>query len=256
MQDLLALGAEARMNTPGQETGNWTWRIAEPLPSADGRQLARLTEASQPKVTWDPSRYHHFGDLRLRPGLDLISRLTGSPRLIYDLGCGTGELTNLLGQRFPEARVIGMDSSHEMLDRAEAAANVEFQFGSIEDFAPNSPPDLIYSNATLHWLPDHDRLFAGCSTWWPRAASWRCRCPTTGRPPPTRLSPTFWTDLGLTVNLPDLSGGQRRRNTLSWLEPADIGRPLADHLLSNPLRRMTRSSPGSKGQSSVRCGLN
>ncbi len=153
-------------------------------------------------MTWDPSRYHLFGDLRLRPGLDLISRLTGSPRLIYDLGCGTGELTNILGQRFPEARVIGMDNSHEMLDRAEGAANVEFQFGSIEDFAPDSPPDLIFSNAALHWLPDHDRLFPRLLNLVAEGGELAVQMPDNWQAPTHTLITDVLTDQGLTVGMP------------------------------------------------------
>jgi trans-aconitate 2-methyltransferase len=88
-----------------------------------------------------------------------MARVPIEPSLIYDLGCGTGELTNELGNRWPAAMVVGIDNSEEMLAKTRPQGNVRFQQQSIEDWKPEVAPDLIFSNAALHWVADHERLF-------------------------------------------------------------------------------------------------
>jgi trans-aconitate 2-methyltransferase len=112
-------------------------------------------------MPWDPAQYLVFGDHRLRPALDLIARVAlDHPATIADLGCGAGNVTKILRQRWPDAKVMGIDSSTSMLDRARAAdPDVDWQFADLTSWAPRSPVDLVYSNAALHWLDDHERLF-------------------------------------------------------------------------------------------------
>jgi trans-aconitate 2-methyltransferase len=111
-------------------------------------------------MTWDPDRYEQFSDHRLRPGLDLIARIPPiEPVQIVDLGCGTGTLTAVLAARFPSSSVLGLDSSPEMLARAESFPDVEWQLADISDWRPDTPVGVVFSNATLHWLDDHPRLF-------------------------------------------------------------------------------------------------
>lgn len=77
-----------------------------------------------------------------------------------DLGCGTGNVTALLRRAWPEARVTGVDSSAAMLERARASdAGVEWEQAEITTWTPSAPVDLLFSNAALHWLDDHGRLF-------------------------------------------------------------------------------------------------
>jgi trans-aconitate 2-methyltransferase len=118
-------------------------------------------EDSPRDTRWNPRQYLKFGDHRLRPGLELLDRIQGgSPRLIYDLGCGTGKLTRLLAERWPLAQVIGVDHSKEMLERAGAEkSTVQWIEADLRDWQPESPPDLIFSNATLQWLEGHKDLF-------------------------------------------------------------------------------------------------
>jgi len=82
-----------------------------------------------------------------------------NPRLVADLGCGTGSLTRVLAERFPAARVVGLDNSSSMLERA-AEESIEWRLGDVATWTPTEPVDLIYSNAALHWLTDHEALFA------------------------------------------------------------------------------------------------
>ena len=110
--------------------------------------------------TWDPGQYLKFTDHRLRPALDLMARITlEAPRLIYDLGCGPGNITRLLAERWPEAAVTGVDSSAAMLAKARMeTANIAFEQADIGHWSPPAPADLLFSNATLHWLDDHAAL--------------------------------------------------------------------------------------------------
>ena len=110
---------------------------------------------------WDPVRYLTFADERTRPGLDLMVRIPDvSPKTVVDLGCGTGHLTARLRERWPDAEVLGLDSSAEMVERArQDHAGIEWKVETIETWQPIGPVDLIYSNATLHWLGNHEPLF-------------------------------------------------------------------------------------------------
>lgn len=112
-------------------------------------------------MTWDPDRYLRFADHRARPGLDLMARLPDSnPRTVVDRCCGTGNLTAVLSDRWPDAHVQGLDSSAEMIERArEDHANVDWSVTDITRWEPTEPVDVIYSNAALHWLDDHATVF-------------------------------------------------------------------------------------------------
>lgn len=115
-------------------------------------------------MTWNPQRYLEFADLRLRPAIDLLARVpSGAPRTVADLGCGAGNVTKLLAERWPDAAIVGVDTSSSMLDKARAAlagvANVHFEQRDLARFAPEAPVDVVYSNAALHWLDDHATLF-------------------------------------------------------------------------------------------------
>lgn len=116
--------------------------------------------ASRPRG-WDPSCYAKFRGPRLRPALELLSRVpVDEASLVYDLGCGTGEVTRVLARRFRGARVVGLDASRAMLERASAKpGRIEWVLGDIAEWTPATAPDLIYSNAALHWLDDHASLF-------------------------------------------------------------------------------------------------
>ena len=111
--------------------------------------------------SWDPDQYLRFGDERLRPALDLLAHIgLERPRTVVDLGCGAGNVSAILKQRFPAARVLGVDGSAAMLEKARAAApDCDFVQADMANWTPEQPPDLIYSNAALHWVPDHQRLF-------------------------------------------------------------------------------------------------
>lgn len=114
-----------------------------------------------PATTWDPAQYLRFSNERLRPALDLLAQVPlATANRIVDLGCGTGNVTVILKQMFPTADVLGVDGSEAMLEKARAAApDCRFATGDFSTWAPEQRSDLIYSNAALHWVTDHDILF-------------------------------------------------------------------------------------------------
>lgn len=111
---------------------------------------------------WDPVVYEHYKAQRDRPALDLLLQVPGDlePREIWDLGCGAGEHAALLAARHPGASVHGLDSSSAMIETARRRSGVvDWRLGDVTAFAPQTPPDLIFSNAALQWVPDHATLF-------------------------------------------------------------------------------------------------
>ncbi len=112
-------------------------------------------------MAWDPEKYAEFSDHRLRPVIDLTNRISLSqPGTVVDLGCGAGSSTTILKARWPEANVIGIDNSHEMLESArQAHPDIVWRAGDLNDWDADAPLDLLFSNAALHWLPDHPALF-------------------------------------------------------------------------------------------------
>jgi trans-aconitate 2-methyltransferase len=113
-------------------------------------------------VVWDPATYLRFGDERSRPFFDLLSRVGAErPRAVVDLGCGPGNLTATLAERWPRARIHGVDSSPEMIGKAHAASYpVGFDVGDLRDWTPEPDTDVVVSNAALQWVPGHEALLA------------------------------------------------------------------------------------------------
>ena len=115
--------------------------------------------------SWDPERYLTYADERGRPFVELLARVAADrPQTVVDLGCGPGNLTQLLATRWQDARVIGIDSSPEMIASAQGlGSRVEFEVGDLRQWvapAPASSVDVLVSNATLQWVPGHLDLLA------------------------------------------------------------------------------------------------
>jgi len=113
-------------------------------------------------VRWDPGQYLRYSDLRGRPFVELTARVSAeSPSYVVDLGCGTGELTAMLAQRWPDATVVGVDSSPDMVDTAQqyaTAGRLSFEVADLRRWRPARPVDVITANAVLQWVPGHLNL--------------------------------------------------------------------------------------------------
>lgn len=110
--------------------------------------------------TWDDRQYLLFADERTRPARELLARVPlEAARRVVDLGCGPGNSTALLRERWPEAHLTGVDSSEEMLRRARRdLPGVEWVQADVSRFVADPAPDVLFSNALLQWLPEHQRL--------------------------------------------------------------------------------------------------
>lgn len=114
-------------------------------------------------MAWDPAQYLKFAGPRLRPAIDLLQHIdVEAPSTVYDLGAGAGNVTRLIAARWPDAQVVGVDSSAEMLAKAAADnPSLDWQQADLAHWRAERPAAIIYSNAALHWLDGHDRLVPG-----------------------------------------------------------------------------------------------
>jgi trans-aconitate 2-methyltransferase len=121
------------------------------------------TEKSMADI-WDAGQYLRFGGERSRPFFDLIAQVGASdPGYVADLGCGPGNLTAALAQRWPGATVVGVDNSPDMVataarDLRPEQANLTFELGDVRNWRPARPVDVLTCNAVLQWVPGHQRL--------------------------------------------------------------------------------------------------
>ena len=113
-------------------------------------------------MTWSAAQYAAFEQERTRPVRDLVAALParGTVRTAIDLGCGPGNSTEVLAQRFPGAAVSGLDSSEDMVAAArQRLPGLRFDLADIAAWTPAEPFDVILANASLQWLPDHATLY-------------------------------------------------------------------------------------------------
>ena len=119
-------------------------------------------------MRWDPTQYSRYSHERSRPFHELVGRIgAASAAYVVDLGCGSGELTATLAQRWPGAAVVGVDSSADMVAAAAAYAGerVSFVHADVAEWRPDRPVDVVVANAVLQWVPGHVDLL-------PRIAQW------------------------------------------------------------------------------------
>jgi trans-aconitate 2-methyltransferase len=145
----MALDAVCARDSTGSETTRRPRR---------GAVLRSMTDSR-----WNPEQYNRFRAERQQPLLDLLALVRPRERLrVVDLGCGTGETTRLLHDRLQAAETVGIDNSETMLAKSAgyAGGGLRFARGDIGAFDADAQYDLVFSNAALHWLPDHEALFA------------------------------------------------------------------------------------------------
>ena len=130
-------------------------------------------------MTVSTSRYLEFADERSRPFVDLLNRVdVAEPTVVVDLGCGPGQLTASLADRWPNAQIVGLDSSPEMIKRAAllTGPRMRFQLQDLRDWRPETSVDVIISNATFQWVPGTVPCWRPSSPGSPLTDGWRFKC--------------------------------------------------------------------------------
>jgi trans-aconitate 2-methyltransferase len=125
------------------------------------KELINAETFMPPKNDWNPDSYLKFGDERTQPSIDLVNRIKTScpPQTIIDIGCGPGNSSKILIDRWPGAKFIGLDSSPNMIEKAKKDyPQHEWILSDASAFVPNSKFDIVFSNATIQWIPHHETL--------------------------------------------------------------------------------------------------
>jgi trans-aconitate 2-methyltransferase len=109
---------------------------------------------------WDPDQYLQFKHERTQPSIDLVARIQmDEPKTIIDIGCGPGNSTQILLKRWPRADIVGLDSSEKMIQKArQDYPHQKWVVGDASMVDKRQTYDIVFSNAVIHWLPDHDIL--------------------------------------------------------------------------------------------------
>lgn len=112
-------------------------------------------------MSWSAQQYTRFELERTRPVRDLVAAIDSEPvRVAVDLGCGPGNSTEVLAQRFATAQITGIDNAEDMLAAArQRLPQVSFELADIGNWAPDARVDVILANASLQWVPDHQQLY-------------------------------------------------------------------------------------------------
>ncbi|MFI5000950.1 MAG: methyltransferase domain-containing protein [Reyranellales bacterium] len=186
---------------------------------------------SRKSPIWDANLYLKFADSRMQPALDLMGRLdpangARAGHAIYDLGCGAGNITRILAQRFPEIPVVGVDSSEEMLAKARSETTdkrVTFAKGDLRQFKPGLPPSILYSNAAYQWVAEHIDLFPGLLKLLPSGGQLAIQMPRNHEAPSHALmrqaaqAGSWWAKLSQVKGLPPVAEPARYYDVLKPL---------------------------------------
>ncbi|MFC2137814.1 methyltransferase domain-containing protein [Bacteroidota bacterium] len=109
---------------------------------------------------WNPELYLKFGKERIQPSIDLVSRIDfKNPKNIIDIGCGPGNSTQILAERWPDARILGVDKSPAMIEKAKRDyPNQDWRIMDSGKNEINEKFDIVFSNATIQWISNHADL--------------------------------------------------------------------------------------------------
>jgi len=168
---------------------------------------------SDGQTCWDPAQYARFDRERAQPFFDLLARVPGGVvRRAVDLGCGAGQLTRTLAERWPDASITGIDSSESMLERAAAAGphpRLRFVLGDLRSWEPDARIDRLVSNAALQWVDGHDALLARFVAWLAPEGALAIQMPHNDDAPTHRLLAELWRDPRFAAQLGDAPLGAR-----------------------------------------------
>jgi len=109
---------------------------------------------------WDPQQYLQFKHERTQPSIDLVARIQlDNPQSVIDIGCGPGNSTQILRKKWLRANIVGIDKSEKMIQRArQDYPDQQWMVGDASMLDTDQKYDIVFSNAVIHWIPDHDVL--------------------------------------------------------------------------------------------------
>jgi trans-aconitate 2-methyltransferase len=174
---------------------------------------------------WDAAQYLKFEQERTRPAIDLLGRVPlNNPNVCVDIGCGPGNSTELLVNRFPSTSIVGLDQSPDML--AIRLRRVSFEQVDLADWNPIRSYDLIFANAVLQWLPDHEALFPRLASLLAGGGCLAVQMPDTLHEPTHALLRMVAADGPWTAKLVPVAKSQTRIGSIEdhygWLAPSCV----------------------------------
>jgi trans-aconitate 2-methyltransferase len=183
---------------------------------------------------WQPELYARFEAERTRPAADLLARVPlASAGYVVDLGCGGGNSTELLTERFPSAAVLGVDLSPAMLEAARSRLpDCVFEWADIAQWTPDAPPELIFANAALQWVPDHATLLPRLASLLAPGGALAVQMPDNLDAASHQAMREAWRDAGLQAALPQrapLLSPERYYNLLAPSARVEIWRTTYFH---------------------------
>jgi trans-aconitate 2-methyltransferase len=182
------------------------------------------------EMTWSAAQYVKFEHERTRPVRDLVARIPNAEVLsAADIGCGPGNSTEVLRERHPGARIIGLDSSPDMIEAArQRLPDIAFEVADIRQWRPKEPLDVILANAVLQWVPDHEALFPALMAQLGPGGALAVQMPDNLDEPSHRLMGEVARDGRWAAKLKDAAAARAERHSAAWY--FQMLRPHAPHV--------------------------
>jgi trans-aconitate 2-methyltransferase len=169
-------------------------------------------------MTWSAAQYVKFEQERTRPVHDLVARIPKAGIVhAADIGCGPGNSTEVLRERYPEARIVGLDSSPDMIEAArKRLPNIAFEVADVRYWRPKEPLDVILANAVLQWIPDHETLFPALMAKLGQGGTLATQMPDNLDEPSHRLMGEVASHGPWAAKLKDATGARAERHLADW----------------------------------------
>jgi trans-aconitate 2-methyltransferase len=169
-------------------------------------------------MTWSAAQYVKFEQERTRPVHDLVARIPKAGIVhAADIGCGPGNSTEVLRERYPEARIVGLDSSPDMIEAArKRLPDIAFEVADIREWRSTEPLDVILANAVLQWIPDHETLFPALMAQLAPGGALAVQVPDNLDEPSHRLMGEVASNGPWAAKLKDATGARAERHLADW----------------------------------------
>src|ERR1700722_2498864 len=169
-------------------------------------------------MTWSAAQYLKFEHERTRPVHDLVARIPNSEVVrAADIGCGPGNSTEVLRERYPEAGIVALDSPPDMIEAArKRLPGVAFEVADIREWRPKEPLDVILANAVLQWIPAHDSLFPALMAKLGPGGVLAVQMPDNLDEPSHRLMSEVASNGPWEAKLKDATGARTERHLADW----------------------------------------